>query len=234
MIPAASAEVSNSAIIRAKIDLFGGRLSQASHAFWSSPHFASIYREQLFLSHAIVRASVPLMQAAEEACRYPQHAGDAVLEGFARYLRHHIPEETGHDRWVLDDADAMGIGRAAILARQPKESVARLVGVPYYWIRHYNPIALCGYIAVLEGRPPTLELIGEVAARNNLPLECFTNLTHHARIDPHHRRDLDDVLDALPLTAEHLALIGLTTLHTLRTLTEIMNELLAGTESPSI
>jgi Iron-containing redox enzyme len=213
-------------MIRAKIDLFGRRLGHASHAFWTSPDFPSLYREHLFLSHSIVRASVPLMRAAEEACGYPQHVGDPALEGFAGYLRQHIPEETGHDEWILDDGEAMGIERAAILNRQPKESAAELAGVQYYWIYHYNPIALAGYIAVMEGGPPTTEFLEDAARRNNIPLKCFNNLLYHARIDPQHRQDLNDVLDSLPLTPDHLGLIGLSALRTLRTLTEIMEALL--------
>lgn len=233
MTPAARPGIRTSAILRAKIDLFGRRLEHAADGFWTSPDFPCLYREHLFLSHSIVRASVPLMQAAEDACGYPQHAGDSALQGFARYLRHHIPEETGHDEWVLDDAEAMGISRPAILTRQPKESATQLVGVQYYWIHHYNPIALAGYIAVMEGNPPTSEFMEEVARRNNLPLKCFTNLLYHARIDPQHRRELDDVLDSLPLTADHLALIGLSALRTLRILTEIMDDVVTPADSAS-
>jgi hypothetical protein len=96
------------------------------------------------------------------------------------------------------------------------------VGVQYYWIHHFNPIALAGYIATMEGDPPPIEFIEDVARRNNLPLNCFSNFLYHAKIDPQHRRDLDAVLDALPLTKDHLALIGLSSLRTIGMMTGIL------------
>jgi hypothetical protein len=212
----------HSEVVRAKIALFGRRLGHTAYTFWTSPAFPRLYREYIFQSHSIIRASVPLMQAAAEACTLPQHTSDPALQGFSRYLRHHIPEETGHHEWILDDGEAMGLERSAILARLPKESATELVGVQYYWIHHYNPIALAGFIATMEGDPPTTEFIEQVARRHKLPLSCFSSFLYHARIDPLHRRDLDDVLDSLPLTKEHLELIGLSSLRTIRMMTGIM------------
>src|SRR5262249_28361651 len=105
--------VRNSEIVRAKIELFGRHLGDAAYRFWTSPRFPHLYREYLFISHAIIRASAPLMQEAERACRFPHHAEDPVLQGFAQYLRRHIREETGHDEWILDDGEALGIERCA-------------------------------------------------------------------------------------------------------------------------
>jgi hypothetical protein len=219
------AAVRNSQIVRAKIELFGRHLGDAAYRFWMHAEFPRLYREYLFISHAMIRASAPLMQHAERSCGSPEHAGDPVLRAFADYLRRHIREETGHEQWILDDAEALGIERAAILRHLPHEAVTRLVGVQYYWIYHYNPIALAGYIAVMEGNPPTVEFTEGAAHRHNLPLKCFSAFLHHAKLDPQHKRDLDDLLDSLPLTADHLALIGLSSLHTLRTLTEILRAL---------
>ena len=218
----------NSAIIRAKISLFGRRLGHSAYTFWNSPDFPRLYREYIFQSHSIIRASVPLMEAAERGCNSPRHAADPVLRGFAQYLRRHIPEETGHHEWILDDGEAMGIERSAILARLPRESATQLVGVQYYWIEHYNPIALAGYIATMEGDPPSTEFIEDVSRRNKLPLNCLTSFLYHARIDLQHRRELDEALDTLPLTPDHLALIGLSSLRTIRMMTEIMDDIVAS------
>jgi hypothetical protein len=229
----ASAGVRNSEIVRAKIALFGGRLGNTAHDFWTSPAFPRLYREYIFQSHSIIRASVPLMQAAEQSCCLPAHAGDPALQGFAEYLRHHIPEETGHHEWILDDGEALGMERAAILARLPRESATQLVGVQYYWIHHYSPIALAGFIATMEGDPPSTEFIEEVAALNNLPHKCFSSFLYHAKIDLRHRRDLDDLLDRLPLTPDHLALIGLSSLRTIRMMTGIMEDIIqSGVDNP--
>lgn len=221
----------NSEIVRGKIRLFDQQLGLASYNFWHHPAFPRVYREYIFQSHSIIRASVPLMEAAERACGLPQHADDPALQGFARYLRKHIPEETGHADWILDDGEAMGLDRAEIQARLPGEAATQVVGVQYYWIEHYNPIALIGHIATLEGNPPTTELVEEVAAKHGLSLDCFSSFIYHARIDPQHGRDLDEVLDALPLTADHLALIGVSSLRTIGLMTRIMNGIVRTAEA---
>jgi hypothetical protein len=220
------AEIRNSEIIRAKIGLFGRRLGHTAHLFWTHREFPSVYREYIYQSHSIIRASVPLMQAAEKACEYPEHAGDPALQGFAQYLRRHIPEETGHHEWILDDGEAMGLDRRAILQRVPKESATQLVGVQHYWIQHYNPIALAGYIAAMEGNPPPAAFFQEVAARNKLPLQCFSSFLYHAKIDPVHQREFDAALDELPLTPAHLELIGVSSLRTIRMMTGIMEDIM--------
>jgi pyrroloquinoline quinone (PQQ) biosynthesis protein C len=223
--------LSNSEIVRGKIRLFGQQLGLASYRFWTSPDFPRLYREYIFQSYSIIRASVPLMEAAEQACRRSEYAEDPALQGFARYLRRHIPEETGHHEWILDDGEAMGLKRADILSRLPLERATHLVGAQYYWIHHYNPIALCGYIATMEGDPPTTEFIEDVARRNDLPRECFSSFLYHAKIDPQHRRDLNAVLDSLPLKPDHLALIGLSSLRTIGTMTQVRNRIVQSGDS---
>jgi len=171
------------------------------------------------------------MEEAERACGLPQHRDDPALQGFAAYLKKHIPEETGHDVWVLNDGEAMGIDRNEILARLPTEGVTQVVGVQYYWIKHYNPIALIGHIATLEGNPPTTEFVEQVAERSGLSLDCFSSLLYHARIDPQHKKDLDDLLDSLPLNEEHIALIGLSSLRTIGLMTQIIEKIVQPTDS---
>jgi hypothetical protein len=223
---AAQPAISNSEIIRAKINLFDRRLGHTAHLFWSHPEFPRLYREYIYQSHSIIRASVPLMQAAEKACLLPMYASDPALAGFGRYLRKHIPEETGHHEWIINDGVALGLDRQSILQRLPKESATQLVGVQYYWIHHYSPIALAGFIAAMEGSPPPVEFFKEVAARNNLPLKCFSSFVYHAKIDPQHRRDLDAVLDSLPLTPAQLELIGISSLRTIRMMTGILEDII--------
>ena len=56
--------VSPSRALRAKISLISAPLHTAALAFWNHPRLAQIYPQYLFHTHAIVRASVPLMKAA--------------------------------------------------------------------------------------------------------------------------------------------------------------------------
>lgn len=207
--------LTNSRLVRTKISLFSTRLNQVAHEFWTHQDFAVVYQEYLFQSHSIIRASVPLMATALAACRSDSRAADPVLQGFGRYLERHIAEERGHDNWILDDAKVMGLDHRLLLDRVPSETARQMVGSQYYWIHHYHPVAMLGYIAVMEGTPPTTDFIEEVARRNRLPPEAFSSFLLHAKVDPKHRDDLDALLDELPLSSQHHAIIGLSALQTI-------------------
>lgn len=224
MATALARDSSNSKLLRTKIELFSNGLNKAAYQFWMHPEFAQVYREYLFQSHSIIRASVPLMRATLECCRSKRYASDSVLQTFGDYLERHILEESGHDDWILDDAEVLGIDRQSILKRIPKPAAVQMVGSQYYWIHHYHPVAMLGYIAVMEGTPPEAEFIEDVARRNRLPLEAFSSFLLHAKVDPKHRADLDELLDTLALSQHEIGLIGLSALQTIQYLKTVLAE----------
>jgi Iron-containing redox enzyme len=216
-------DLSHSRMLRGKIRMVSPRLDAVALALWNHSRFAEIYRAYLFHNHAVVRASVPLMQAALDRITAGP-SGDPVSAGLAEYLAHHIPEEMHHDDWLLEDLEVLGVARGEVMRWMPPASVATMVGAQYYWIRHFHPVAVLGYIAVLEGTPPVTEDIEAVAARTGLPREAFSTMLRHARLDPYHRDDLDRALDALPLTPDHSALLGVSAFHTVHWLGRIVEE----------
>jgi len=101
---------------------------------------------------------VPLTDAALGRSR--QLVGtDPLAAALASYLEEHVDEELGHDETLLDDLELLGVARDRVLAQMPSPAVAALVGSQYYWIIHYHPVAFLGFVAVMEGHPPTPELI---------------------------------------------------------------------------
>ncbi len=185
-------------LLRRKIRLASGNMLDAIDRFWSQPDLPARYPELLFQIHCVVRASVPVMEAARVRAEELQPASDPVAAGMADYLGHHIPEETGHDDWLLDDMEALGMSREAILRRIPSAPAAALVGTIYYWTLHAHPLAWMGYAAVCEGHPPSDRFLLDVMERTGLPREGFRTYLKHARLDPHHARELDETLDSSP------------------------------------
>ncbi len=214
--------------LRDKLQLAIGPAVGTSRRFWAHPRFADLYPEFLVRTHCIIRASVPLMEAAR-ARAGAMPASDGVARELAEYFAQHIPEELSHDEWLLDDLQVLGMPREQVLARIPPPTVATLVGVQYYWILHYHPVALLGYVAVLEGYPPSPEHLEAVLARTGLPRAAFRTLLKHARLDREHRDDLDRTLDRLPLSREHSALIGMSAFHTIELLRRNIEEVLEST-----
>jgi hypothetical protein len=211
--------------LRLKLDLAAGEHDKAGRAFWGHPRLAELIPDYLFLIHSIIRASVPLMEAARDRAAALE-GNDSWAASLAEYLGQHVNEERHHDDCLLDDIGELGIPREAVWSRMPSPTVASLVGSQYYWIYHHHPIALLGYIAVLEGNPPAESQIAEVIERTGLPEGAFRTFIKHARLDPHHRDDLNSALDIMPLTEEHQTLIATSALETQHLLAVALREVL--------
>jgi Iron-containing redox enzyme len=217
---------SESERLHRKIGLLLPALTAASRRIVAHPRLRDVYPEFLFTSHCIIRASVPVMEAAKSRAEAIAD-GDRVAAILAHYLEQHIDEELHHDDWVLDDLDVVGVDRASVLARPPSPTVAALVGAQYYWILHYHPVSVLGYVALLEGYPPSPDMIAEMRADTGYPPEAFRTLIAHAELDPGHREELDRVLDSLPLTPDQTASMGLSAMSSARLLTQAYDEISA-------
>ncbi|GGP00002.1 iron-containing redox enzyme family protein [Wenjunlia tyrosinilytica] len=210
--------------LRAKLSLAAPALRTTTAELWRRQGLGSRYARYLRTMHAVVRASVPLMEQAAAKCRQ-LGAGDPVADRLARYLDEHAVEERGHDDWLLADLAAVGEDPAAALAEPPPPAVASLVGAQYYWIEHHHPVALLGYIAVLEGNAPAPWLADRLAALTGLPEAAFRTVRDHAELDTGHVRALDELLDTLPLTPAQERTVAVSALHTADALTSLFARL---------
>lgn len=220
-----SVSTGESARLRRKLELALPLFVATGRRLWEHPQIRDLYPEYLVATHGIIRASVPLMERALERAQAAA-SEDAAAEGLAEYLDHHVDEERGHDDWLLEDLEVLGRPREEVLARPPSASVAALVGAQYYWIEHYHPVALLGYIGLLEGYPPTIADVDALMARTGYEREAFRTLIRHAELDPLHRDDFDEALDRLPLTAEQSAVMGLSGLHSINAFTRVVEGVL--------
>lgn len=209
--------------MRNRIGLAVAPLLQTYERFKAHPHLEVLYPQYLVLTHMIIRASVPLMRAA--IARVADMPGDPLASPLGAYLEEHVVEEEAHDEWVLDDLAELGFARRAVLDRMPPPMVAAMVGAQYYWILHHHPTALLGYVAVLEGYPATPGDIEEMIVRTGLPAAAFRTWSKHAGLDPHHNRELDELLDRLPLTPDDVTCICVSGMTTVRFAVAAFNEL---------
>lgn len=205
--------------LRRKIELVSPVLQAAGHRLLTHPRVDAVYCEYLFASHCVVRASVPLMEAALQEA---QTMDDPLARHLTAYLRSHIVEELHHDEWLLEDLESLGVERDGMLARPPPAAVAALVGAQYYWTLHYHPIALLGYMAVLEGHPPSLEHIDLLMERTGFPPRAFRTLIEHAALDPGHGDEIFVMVDELSCGEDLSAVLGLSAMHTVVGLAEVL------------
>lgn len=217
-------QLTESRRLRHKLELVLPGLAAASARLVAHPRIVDLYPRYLVLSHGIIRASVPLMAAAADRCAALR--GDPVAEAVAGYVAEHIPEERGHDDWLLEDLASIGVDPAGVLSRPPSATVAALVGAQYYWIHHVHPVALLGYVMLLEGYPPSAGTVAELRARTGYEDAAFRTLLAHADLDPHHGAELDAVVDGLPLSDDQRTLLGVSALTSAALLTQAMTDLL--------
>lgn len=206
-------EPAASVALRIKLDLTAPALHAATAALWRPSGLHPRYVEYLYAMHALIRASVPLLERAALRCA-GLPPGDPLADPLRRYFEAHAEEERGHDEWLLTDLAAAGADPAAALSRLPAPVVAELAGAQYYWIQHHHPVALLGYILVLEGNAPAPWLADRLAERTGLPGAAFRTVRDHAELDTGHTAALDGLLDALPLTPAQEAALAVSALHT--------------------
>ena len=194
--------------------------------FWDHERLPELLREYLFVLHGAMRASVPLMETARD-CARQLGPRDQTAVRLVEYFDEHIPEEQDHDRWLLEDMGAIGIDPADVLTRVVPPSVASLVGAQYYWIRHNHPVALLGYIGVVEGYPPDAGQLTHAQKRTNLPPAVFRTLLEHAIVDEAHSASFARLLHDIDLTEQQAALMVVSALHTADRIGAALGEILS-------
>lgn len=200
------------------------------HAFWSHPDLGRMLPDFMFTAYCVCRSSVHLLQTAAEWAK--ARSGRDRLNGLARYYMRHATEEMHHDEWMLEDMLVFGMDRAEILARPPSPAIAALVGAQYYWIFHAHPAALLGYLAALEGHPMSAEHLREVQAKHHFPPGTFRTLLEHADLDTHHRDEINEQLDQLPLSKELSSLITMSAFHTMDAVGQAIQDILDAHTRP--
>jgi hypothetical protein len=223
----------NAERLRLTLGLVFGELVRAGERLVNHRRIRDLYPEYLFMTHCVIRASVPLMETARERAR-SKASGDPVAAELVDYLGEHIEEERDHDEWLLGDLEVIGVDRTAVLARPPSPTVASAVGAQYYWVLHYHPVALLGWIGLLEGYPPEMSMIDQLMAGTRYGPDAFRTLRAHAGLDPHHGDELFETLDRLPLTAEQSAVIGLSAMSSVHLLAQAIDELTRRAPTPPV
>lgn len=208
--------------LRTKLSPTTPVLRAATAALWRPGGLRERYLRYLTAMHPLVRASVPLLERAVERCA---ERGGPAAERLSAYCVRHAAEERDHDAWLLEDLAAAGAAPAAV----PHPLVVELVGAQYYRVEHEHPVALLGYIAVLEGNAPGPRLADRLTEATGLPARAFRTVREHAELDGGHLDDLYRVLDRLALPPHLQTAVSVSALHTTHLLTRLFLALAAPT-----
>jgi hypothetical protein len=128
---------------------------------------------------------------------------------------------------------ALGVDTDALRSRPAPPKIAQLSGAQYFYVLHAHPVAILGYLWVIEVHHPQREAVERLIEVTGLPRAGFRQLLEHAELDVEHARELDEVIDDLPLGHHQEELIGLSALLTVQLLTDTLTDVIDDAERVS-
>jgi hypothetical protein len=213
----------NSDALWGKIRLAEGRLFAATHVFWNHCDLPRLLPLFLIQTYGVMRGGLTLMTVARDrALGLPD---DSVAQALAAYLRIHLEEELGHDSWLLDDICTLGFEERGVVQAQPCAAVVNLIGAQYFWMTHIHPVAVMGYLILMEGYAPLASQLDEIRVRSEAPATAFRCLKRHADDDPAHLAELNKTLDSMNLSVEQARAVGMCAFAAIEGLAAMFEEL---------
>jgi hypothetical protein len=206
------------------------KLTLATLRFLSHPALPAVFPDYLIVLYHSMRTAGALMEEAR-ARSVALAQGCPVAAPLVPYWTRHIREEAGHDEWVIGDLARLSVDVERVRRGLPAPEVAELMGTLHFWVRHTHPVAALSYFYVVERNPPTVELL-EWMIERGVPRNALQTFYRHARIDIEHGRELEELIDSLPLEPSHLGLLALSGRTVLRQLTRIYEAVMLAPRRP--
>lgn len=216
----------NSEVLWGKIRLAEGRLFAATRVFWNHSELPVLLPKFLIQAHILMLSGLTLMAVARDrALALPE---DEVARALASYLQIHLEEEVGHDRWLLDDIRTLGFEEREVFQAQPSAAAVDLVGAQYFWMMHVHPVAIMGYLVLMEGYAPLASQLEDIRVRSGAPATAFRCLKRHAEDDPEHLAALNSTLDAMDLGVAQARAVAMCAFAAIEGLAAMFEELQRG------
>lgn len=116
------------------------------------------------------------------------------------YLYEHMHEESGHEAWVMNDLEAIGVSAAATRAHQPSHDTLALTGYNYWAADRRHPCSVLGMMYTLEVIASVYGGTFAEAIRDSLLLDGDRGISFigsHATMDVHHMETLRHALNTI-------------------------------------
>ena len=139
-----------------------------------------LYLDFLTQAYHHVKHTFPLLAFA---------AARTTDEAYQDALVEYMEEERGHEKWILNDIEAMGGNEDAVREGKPGIACEVMVGYTYYAIEWVSPYAMLGSVHVLESMSTLLAdqaadaIQRSLAHRGN---DGFSYLRSHGALDIEH------------------------------------------------
>ena len=126
------------------------------------------------------------------------------------FLYEHMQEEAGHEQWVTNDLEAVGVSQTTLIAHQPSLDTLALVGYNHWAADRRDPCSVLGMMYTLEVIASVYGGTFAQAIRDSLLLEGergVSFISSHATLDAEHMAELRQVLNTITDEAAQAAII---------------------------
>lgn len=126
---------------------------------------------------------------------------DDRLQPIRHFLYEHMQEEKGHEDWVLNDLEAIGVMRGDSRAHTPSVHTLALNGYNYWAADRRHPCSSLGMLYALEVIASVYGGPFASAIRESLLLDGDRGVSFidsHATMDAKHMAELRQILNQLP------------------------------------
>jgi pyrroloquinoline quinone (PQQ) biosynthesis protein C len=165
------------------------------------------YRALLLELYHVVWHFNPVCAAAAARLGAPAHDPDVGLRYF---LYEHMHEESGHENWVLNDLEAVGVMRSDARAHRPGAHTLALAGYNHWCAASRQPLSALGMLYALEVIASVYGGPFASAIRESLLLEGdqgVSFISSHATLDSQHMAELRQVLNQVKDEAAQEAIV---------------------------
>jgi pyrroloquinoline quinone (PQQ) biosynthesis protein C len=165
------------------------------------------YRALLLELYHVVWHFNPVCAAAAARLGSPAHDPDAALRYF---LYEHMHEESGHENWVLNDLEAVGVTRNDARGHRPGAHTLALAGYNHWSAATRQPLSALGMLYALEVISSVYGGPFASAIRESLLLEGeqgVSFINSHATLDSQHMAELRQVLNQVKDEATQEAIV---------------------------
>ncbi len=122
------------------------------------------------------------------------------FQNLRHFLYEHMHEEMGHENWVLNDLEAVGVTVSDARAHQPSISTLSLNGYNYWAADRRHPCSVLGMLYTLEVVASVYGGPFSSAIKESLLLDGergVSFISSHSSVDAKHMADLRVVLNTL-------------------------------------
>ena len=157
-----------------------------------------------FLTEAYhhVKHTVPLLMAC--GARLPER-----LEWLREAIVKYIEEEVGHQEWILNDLQVLGVDKESVRHGKPSIHTELMVSYAYDQVTRNNPVGFFGMVYTLEKTSSTIATFAaeQIANGLSLPRNAMSYMISHGSLDIEHMQDFEQIMNRLDSDADKAAVL---------------------------